>query len=345
VLTIDLRPPAGRYADPAARTRLYRRIVEELQRLPGVTAAGGAHRLPLDGNSAIPLVIEGRPRPPGDEVPSVTYRAVAGGYFQALDIPLRRGRFFSEAEAWQTGGAVIINQAAAERYFDGTDPLAQRLLAAGDRALQIVGVVENVKESALDQPAEPALYVPYAALPVPGMALVLRSASPPEGLIRAARTAIADVDPSLAPARARTLDAFLRTVIAQPRFNTLLLTLFAGIALAIAGVGVYGVTAYSVVQRTSEIGVRMALGARRFDIFKTIVAPGLTLAALGTALGIGGAVLLARFLGGTVFGVDARQPAVYAGTALLLFAVAAAATMLPARRAMLVDPVRSLRQE
>lgn len=346
-LTMELRPPAGTYAEPASRIRLYRQVIEELARLPGAGAVGAAHRLPLDGNSAWPFMLQGRaagPEPP----PSINYRAVAGDYFNALGMTIVRGRSFSEAEMWELGGAVVVNRAAVDRYFGALDPLTQRVRAPsnslpGNRDLQVIGVVENVREDALDAPAEPALYIPYAVAPAPGMTLVVATQNPPGSLARPAQHAVRQIDPSLALAKIRPLDQFLDEVVAAPRFNATLLATFALLALILAAVGIYGVTAYSVIQRTSEIGVRVALGARPSDVFRTVVVPGLALAGAGTVAGIACAILTARLLGGAILGIDANQPSIFMAAALALFSVAVLATLIPAVRAMRIDPLIALR--
>lgn len=347
VLTMELRPPTGRYpdAEPAARTDLYKQILARFEALPGTEAAGAVHRLPLTGNSGFRLMLEGGALPASGQAPNVNYRAVAGRYFAALGIRLERGRFFTAAEMWERGGAVIVNRAAVARYLTDGDPLSMRILGPRDAPLQIVGIIEDVRETALDASAQPAVYFPYAVYPVPAMTLLIRSAGAPATLARPAQQAVREVDPVLAVGEIRTVDDFMREVMAAPRFNTLLLGSFAVIALVLAAIGIYGVTAYAVARRTSEIGLRMALGARASDIFRSILAPGLRLAAAGSIAGVGCAFLVARLLGGVVFGVNADQPLVYAGTTLLLFAIAAAATVMPARRAMRIDPVTALRQE
>jgi len=345
VLTMELRPPAGRYAEPPARVDLYEQILARFATLPGAEAAGAVHRLPLTGNSVYRLRVEGRAVLDSEQTPNVNYSAVAGDYFEALGIRLQRGRFFSAEEMWERGGAVVVNRAAVARYLPDGDPLSMRLIGPRGEPLQIIGIIEDVRETALEASAQPAIYFPYAAYPVPAMTLLIRSASAPAALARPAQHAVREVDSALALGQIRTVDDFMREVIAAPRFNTLLLGSFAVIALLLAAIGIYGVTAYAVARRTSEIGLRMALGARASDIFRSILAPGLKLAVAGSIAGIACAFLVARLLGGVVFGVNADQPLVYVATTLLLFAIAAAATVLPARRAMRIDPVAALRQE
>jgi putative ABC transport system permease protein len=347
VLTMELSPPQGRYgapSAPAARVRLYRELLSRLETLPSARAAGAAHRLPLSGNSVHRLLFEGKLQE-RDKAPSVNFRAIAGRYFDAFGIRLESGRFFSEAEMWEGGGAVIVNRALVAQHLAHEDPLLRRILGPRDEFLQIIGVVDDVRETRLDGPTQPALYFPYATYPMPDMTLLVRSARAAEQLAQPALHAIREVDSLLAPGQVQTVDEFLRRVTAAPRFNTLLLASFAAIALVLAAIGIYGVTAYTVAQRTSEIGVRMALGADTMDIFRSVLAPGVRLAAIGTIGGLVCAALLARVLGGVVLGVNADQPTVYLTTALALLAVASVATIVPARRAMRLDPVAALRQE
>ena len=343
ILTMELRLPAASYGEPAKRQRLYHQVVDELRRMPGVKAAGGAHRLPLSGNSAIPLVIVGQPVT-SPTPPSVNFRGVAGDYFAVLGMAIVNGRGFTDAEMWETGGAVLVNRAAVSRYFGTLDPLTQRLRAFG-RELQIVGVVADAREDSLQEPSEPALYLPYAAAPAPGMTLVAATSPPPLSLAKNAQSAVRTVDPALALAKIRSFDQFVEEVVAAPRFNAMLLATFAGLALALAAVGIYGVTAYSVAQREAEIGVRVALGARPRDILRAIVVPGLILAAAGTAAGILSAIIIANMLGGVILGVNAYQPAIFVTASVALFSVAALATLIPARRAMQIDPIIALRAE
>jgi len=343
ILTMELRLPAASYGEPAKRQRLYHQVVDELRRMPGVKAAGGAHRLPLSGNSAIPLVIVGQPVT-SPTPPSVNFRGVAGDYFAVLGMAIVNGRGFTDAEMWETGGAVLVNRAAVSRYFGTLDPLTQRLRAFG-RELQIVGVVADAREDSLQEPSEPALYLPYAAAPAPGMTLVAATSNPPLSLAKTAQSAVRTVDPALALAKIRSFDQFVEEVVAAPRFNAMLLATFAGLALALAAVGIYGVTAYSVAQREAEIGVRVALGARPRDILRAIVVPGLILAAAGTAAGILSAIIIANMLGGVILGVNAYQPAIFVTASVALFSVAALATLIPARRAMQIDPIIALRAE
>ena len=344
VLTMELSPPQGRYGEPPTRVRLFRELLSRLEGLPGAEAAGAAHRLPLAGNSGHRLLLEGTLQEP-EKAPNVNYRAIAGRYFEALGIRLERGRFFSEAEMWERGGAVIVNRALVDQHLPNQDPLLRRIVGPRDELLQIVGVIDDVREARLDGPVQPALYFPYATYPAPAMTLLVRNAPGTASLAQPALRAIREVDSLLAPGRVQTVDEFLRRVTASPRFNTLLLASFAGIALVLAAIGIYGVTAYTVAQRTSEIGVRMALGADTRDIFRSVLAPGLRLAAIGTIGGLVCAALLARVLGGVVLGVNADQPIVYLTTALALLVVASIAIIVPARRAMRLDPVAALRQD
>jgi putative ABC transport system permease protein len=344
ILTMELRPPAASYGEPAQRMRLYRQVVEELRRMPGVKAAGGAHRLPFSGNSAIPLVIVGQPTA-SPTPPSVNYRAVAGDYFESLGMAIVNGRGFTNAEMWESGGAAIVNLAAVSRYFGSLDPLTQRLRGPFDRELQVVGIVADAREDSLQEPAEPALYLPYAAAPAPAMTLVAATSNPPVSLAKTAQSAVRKVDPVLALAKIRSFDQFVDEVVASPRFNAMLLATFAGLALALAAIGIYGVTAFSVAQRAPEIGVRVALGARPVDIFKTVVVPGLILAGAGTVAGVLSAVIIAQLLGGAILGVNAYQPEIFVTASAALFTVATMATLIPARRAMQVDPIEALRAE
>jgi putative ABC transport system permease protein len=341
VTTMALRPPAERFGEPATRAQLFRSLTETIDHLPGVVASGAVHRLPLLGNSSFPLVIEGQPAPA--QPPSVNYRSVAGRYFEAMDAPIVRGRTFTADELQLQRDVIVINRAAADQYFVNTDPVGRRLRHPRGTLLEIIGVVQNMREDALDESAAPALYFPYANMPSPSMILVVRGQAGSASLGPTIRHAVQQLEPTLALSPAQTMQEHMDVVTGEARFQTLVLMTFAVAALLLAAVGVYGVTAGLVVQRTPEIGLRVALGATPVDVFRAIVAPGLRLSGIGVALGLLGAVALAWSFGGTLFGIDARQPWLLIGVGTVLFIVAVAATVFPARRAMRLDALRALR--
>jgi putative ABC transport system permease protein len=332
--------------DPKQRASFLQQALERIETLPGVQVAGAAHRLPLRGNSGIGFSIEGRPAPPPGQDISINYRSITPGYFRALGMPIIRGRTFSEQEAWGTGGAIVINQAAARRYWSNEDPIGRRVhLGRQDSGLTVVGVVGDVRESGLQLEPEPGIYVPYAHFPMPSLTLVIRAAADPLGIVSDVRRQIRAVDPDQAVSQIVTLEQLVGTAMAQPRFNASLLFLFAAVALVLAAVGIYGVMAHVVGQRTREIGLRLALGAQTADVLRLILGQGMTPALTGVLIGLGGGLALTRLIENLLFGVSATDPLTFTMIGLLLAVVALLACYVPARKATKIDPMVALRYE
>src|SRR5262245_550653 len=261
-------------------------------------------------------------------------------------MPIIRGRTFSEQEAWGRGGAIIINQAAARRYWSNEDPIGRRVhLGRQETWLTVIGVVGNVRESGLQLEPEPGIYVPYAHLPVPSLTLAIRTAADPLSIVSDVRRQIRDVDPDQAVSQIATLEQLVATAIAQPRFNASLLFLFAAVALILAAVGIYGVMAHVVGQRTREIGLRLALGAQTADVFRLILGQGMKPALIGVLIGFGGGLALTRLIENLLFGVSATDLLTFTAIALLLTVVALLACYVPAWKATKVDPMVALRYE
>jgi putative ABC transport system permease protein len=347
-LTMDINLAQAKYARREQRVAYLRQILEELKTAPGIEFAGAAHRLPLRGNSSIGFQVEGRPAPAPGETISVNYRSITPDYFRAIGAPLAAGRTFTEEEGWQKQNAVIVNQALQRRYWPDENPLGKRIRNGGapdSPWLTIVGVAADVKESGLNADSEAALYVPYVVGPASTMTLVLRTELEPLSLTSAASAAIRRVDSEQAVSNISTLEKLLNDTVAQPRFNTGLLALFALFALLLAGVGIYGVMAYSVEQRTREIGLRMAMGAQPRDVLKLVVGQGMKLVALGLAIGLLAALGVTRWLKTLLFSVETTDLPTYAMIPILLAAVALAACYLPARRATKIDPMVALRHD
>ncbi|HZF12797.1 MAG TPA: ABC transporter permease [Thermoanaerobaculia bacterium] len=353
VLTFQLALPAASYPGPAERSAFYAQLLERLRALPGVTAAGAVQPLPLSGDAwGASFVVEGRPVRPGESEPHAEYAVATPGYFQALGIPLLAGRSFDphdgEGPAGMRGpGVVIVDEALARRYWPGRDPLGRRLHLAGQPdgvGSTVVGVVRHVHSNALAAEGEPQIYLPFAQSPRSTLSFVLRAAGDPLRLAPLVRASVRELDRNLPLARLTPMSDLLARAAARPRFNFLLLALFAGSALLLAALGIYGVTSYAVAQRTHEIGVRMALGAKRGDVVALVVGQGMGLALAGVGLGLLAALALSRLLSGLLFGVAATDPLTYTALALLLAGVAFAACWLPAQRAAALDPVAALEE-
>ncbi|MGH9533520.1 MAG: ABC transporter permease [Terriglobales bacterium] len=364
VVTFRLALPPRQYATTLAVANFDRALLPRLDRLPGVRAAALSDDLPLGGDADLPFEIMGRPAPARNDTPDGFYHVVAGRIFAALGIPLLRGRAFTAADAAQSPPVVIINRAMADRYWPHQDPIGQAIwigkpimsAALTDRAPRtIVGVVGNLHQNSLgDRNIRDALYIPAPQVPDALMALyvkllppavVLRTAGDPGALTAAAERQVWAVDPAVPVYQVRTLRQIVARAAAPQQFNATLLGIFALLALALAAVGIYGVMAYSVAQRQREIGIRMALGAERGRVLRLIVGDGLKLALLGVAIGWAAGLALMRLLASLLFGVRSWNPEIFIATAFVLTAVALLASLVPARRAAGVDPIRALRNE
>jgi putative ABC transport system permease protein len=345
-LTMEINIAPAKYARVEQQTAFLQQVLERLKALPGVEVAGATHRLPLRGNSGMGYQIEGRPASVSGGRDRINFRSVTPDYFRAMGTPLVAGRTFTEEEAWQRASAVIINQKFQRLHWPDENPLGKRIrFGGGDPPLTVVGIAADVKESGLGVEAEPGVYVPYVRAPAQQMTLVLRTGPEPLSLAAAASAGVRQIDAEQAVSGISTLENLLSETVARPRFNTGLLALFALLALLLAAVGIYGVMAYAVAQRTQEIGLRMALGAQPRDIAKLVVGQGMRLVAFGLGLGLFAALGLTRWLQTLLFGVEVTDPLTYALIAVLLAAVALVACYLPARRATKVDPLIALRHD
>jgi putative ABC transport system permease protein len=361
VLTMDASLPQSRY-DGAAVARFYRQLLERVSALPGVESAGAVTLLPLSGeDSSTGFFVEGQPPPPPAERPHTHHRAVSAGYFQALGVELVQGRGFTDADSDGAPRVAIVNQTMARRLFPGADAVGKRValdfeamhfyqdrppdldIPAGLRT--IVGVAADVRHAGLDLPAVPEMYVPYLQQPARDMTLVVRSTLDPGVVAEAVAREVRALDKDQPVSNVRTMSQLLGESVAAQRFNLELLGAFAVLALVLAAVGLFGVVSYGVGQRTHEIGVRMALGAQARDVLRLVVGQGMGLVLLGLVLGLGASWGLTRFLSSLLFEVSATDPAVFAGVSALLAAVALAASVLPGRRAMSVDPAVALRDQ
>jgi putative ABC transport system permease protein len=350
VLTMRLQLPAAKYAEPARVAAFYEQLIERLGALPGVESAAAGSSLLLSrlpGSASIN--IEGRPPLPADaqNIP-VPYDSVTPEYFSTLQIPLRRGRMFSRADAPQSQEVVIVNESFVRRFFPGEDPLGRRVTfgspsAADTRWQSIVGVVADTKRAGFEREPWAEVYFPMKQAPDPRGFVLLRTGGDPSALIAAAQAAVWSIDRDQAIASTRTMPELLAEREANRRFTTLLLGVFAGVALALAIIGIYGVIAYSTAQRTQEIGIRMALGADRRTVLRMVLGSGLRIAAAGLGLGVAGALALTQVLSGLLFGVGAHDPVTFGVVAGGLLLVALAACSIPARRAMRIQPVIAMR--
>ena len=351
VLTLDLSPPELKYKDPKKALAFYRDLLARLTSLPGVSQAGSVFPLPL-GNSNMILVyaVSDRPFPRRQDAPSAIARWVSPGYFQALSVPLVKGRVFSDRDTERTAPVAVINRHLAQKLWPGGDPIDRRITFDDPRQkdarwMTIVGVVGDVRQQSLGKDPGDEIYADQLQDPFPAQTLVVRTAGDPRALAASVRRVVQGIDRDLPIDQVRTMEEVVAASLAPNRFNTVLLSLFAGLALVLAAVGVYGVVSYTVSQRTHEIGIRMALGAQGEDVLGLVLRQGMALVGIGLALGLLAALAATRQLASLVYGVSTNDPWTFASVAVALAAVALAANALPARRATRVDPLVALRQE
>jgi putative ABC transport system permease protein len=339
---IDLPNP---FAQPEKKAIFFEQVQQRVAALPGVEAVGLVTELPLARQSAdFGFTIEGRPAPLAGQGPHADFRNVNHDYFRAMRIPLRRGRTFTEAEVHDNAKVGLISEVLAERFFAGEDPLGQRLrMNWGGEPYEIIGIVGDVRHRGLDGGLVQTIYFPSLRL---GYAnLVIRTATDPVSLAAAVRKEVTAIDPNQPVANVKTMDQWVAESVAQPRFRTLLLGVFSAVALLLSVVGIYGVLSYAVTERTHELGIRLALGARAQDVLKLVVKQGMRLALGGVALGLVASFALTRLMEGLLFGVRASDPLTFLAITLLLTSVALVACFVPARRAAKVDPLVALRHE
>ena len=360
--------PEKKYVNEDQTAAFFKLLLENTRSLPGVEAVAAASGLPLGNNGwQTSFLIDGQPRPPRDQTPLMEACTVTPDYFRAMSIPLLRGRYFTdqdnrsflagrdlskldEGERLVAGmNSIIIDEEFARRYWPNEEAVGKRIKMGADktpRFLTVVGVVGRVKMEGLSQDSNRVQgYFPFWQLPFSGMTVIIKASGAPDQLIAAARAQVKQVDPDQPIYNIKTMDEIRAESVAPERLNLTLFSIFAGIALVLAVVGIYGVMSYTVTQRTHEIGIRMAIGAQQRDVFKMVIGQGMMLALIGIAIGLVGAFALTRLMSTMLFGVTATDPATFAAIAILLTAVALMACYLPGRRATKVDPVISLRYE
>ncbi|MDX2044539.1 MAG: ABC transporter permease [Acidobacteriota bacterium] len=349
VLTLRVSLPGRKYNDDPKRINFFTEAIAKMQALPGVETAGAINYLPFAGPGAgTGFEIAGKPKSLPGQGLGTGVCVADENFFRALQIPLKRGRMFTAQEVREMRHVVVVNEALAQKYFPNEEALGQRItidMKNENVPTEIIGIVADVKHTQLDQAAQPMSYWPIAEMPYNAMTFVLRTQGEPLALAAAARNVIHSLDPQQPVADVRTLESLLGKSIARQRFNTLLLAVFAAVALLLAASGIYGVMSYGVAQRTNEIGIRAALGATASDIAWLVLGQGIKLALAGVALGLASSLALTRLLRTLVFGVSLTDPLTFLVVALLLSGVALLACWIPARRATKVDPLVALRCE
>ena len=361
VLTVDINLPRSRYATPTRQTEFYDRLIERVAALPTVERVGAVEQLPLSGpqQSSDFRILGVEPPRPGDE-PDASYVSVTPGYFSAMDLRLRTGRTLSATDGASSPRVVVINETMARRFWPNESPIGKRIALSieslrFDRpnapprldfeggAREIVGVVADVRASAIADPAQPALYIPFAQRPVTDLTLTVRTSAEPSRLVGPIRTVVLSLDPDQPLSSWAPMSDVVAASVRQPRDRTTLLGVFALVAVVLAAVGVYGVMAYGVTERTREIGVRVALGANARDVVRLVVSGALGMTAIGVTLGLAGGFAASRVLGSLLYGVGPTDIPTFLIAAVLVLLVAGLASWIPARRATRVDPAAALR--
>ena len=348
VLTARVPLGGGRNTAPDRRIAFFQQLTERVAGLPGVRSVGAINGLPLTGlGVGSPFAVDGHPAPSVEQRPTAVLRSVTPAYFQTMGIPLVAGRFLTDADTREAPPAILVNQTLARRFWPGMSAIGGRIavdLIPG-RLAEIVGVVGDVKPDRVEGDDWPTIYSPYAQAPVASMTLTVRTAGPPMALASALVREIHQLDPDQPVAEVRPMEEVVDQAVAGARFNAQVLGAFAGAAFLLAAVGIYGVISYDVSERRNEIGIRMALGAQPGDVLKLVLGQGARLAVYGIVAGLAVAAGLTRLMGAMLFGVNPTDAWTFASTSILLAVVALAASYLPSRRAMALDPVTALRHE
>ncbi len=351
ILTMSLTLPSSKYGDRQKRADFTQAVLKRLQSVPGVRSADAVNVLPLRGRildlriSSTSFQVEGQPSAQRGLEPTADFREITPSFLETMGIALRRGRSFTERDKSDSTRVALINETLARRYFGSQDPIGRRIRAGSGEAREIVGVAADVRLSGLERTIEPAIYVPLAQDAPSSFSLVVRTAADAQPFAAAIRRAILSVDSEQPVADVRTMNQVVKDTLVVRRLSTWLLGSFAGLALLLASVGIYGLVSYSVTQRTREIGLRIALGASPSDILRGVVKRALVVSLIGAGVGLPAAFAVARLIRSLLFGITATDPVAFTGAALLLAIVAALATVIPARRALRIDPTVALRYE
>jgi putative ABC transport system permease protein len=352
-LTFDLTLPDARYEADATRIAFFDQLLPRLRALPGVRSASAVLGLPLSGlQFVISFTVAGRPPVPPAQQPAMQVRVATPDYFSAIGIPVKRGRAFTEDDKEGTPRVVLITESAARQFFPGEDPIGKTIRLGWGKGPgrpnaggEVVGIVGDVKDAGLNEPDPPQIYLPYRQWTVGSISVLLKTSVPPTSIAEAARAQVYAIDPNLPLSNVNTLEGILAKSISQQRFYALLLAIFAGVALVLAAIGIFGVLSYAVAQRTREIGIRMALGAQGRSVVALIVREAMVLVVGGVILGTAAALFLSDTMTKMLFSITPTDPATFASVAGVLIGVALLAAYIPARRATRVDPIVALRAE
>jgi putative ABC transport system permease protein len=351
VLTAQLSPAGPQFAEDSAIVAFYEQVLDRASAIPGVESAGVINTLPLSGGPTIAFRVEGRPILTVDKWIPTNFRSVSPDYFRAMNIPVLQGRTFTSDDRTGAPRKLMINQALAQRDFPGEDPVGKRITLGNTDEnnqpiwFEIIGLTANVRSQELREEPPPELYFSAKQLTFQNMAIVVRSTIEPESLAPALRQAVAEVNRTVPVAQVQTMEHIVSESVTQPRFNLFLVGLFGGLALLLSAAGIYGVTSYTVTQRTHELGIRLALGAQVGDVLKLVLGQGMAVIGIGLVIGLAAAFALLRLMRSLLFGVGENDPLTFVAISVVLLLVALFACYVPARRATKVDPLIALRYE
>ena len=337
-------PQEDLYNGPPGHPRFCQNLDEQMSAIPGVVAVGAVASLPLRGDAGRSFAIEGQPDPGPGHRPGAHYGVACPNYFKALGVPVLAGREFTHQDTVAASRVVVINQSMARKYWPKENPVGKRILEGGSW-LTVVGVVGDMRNWGLDSESDIQIFRPYTQAAWPTMNVVVRTAGPSMSFLPAIKKAMSDVEPDRPVSDIETMQNIVQDSLGSRRFPTLLLSAFALLALILATVGILGVVSYSVAQRTHEIGIRMALGARAADVLKLMVRGSMTWVVVGIAVGVAGSLGLTRLLGTLLYNVKPSNPVVLGTVSLLLTCIGLLASYIPARRVAKVDPMVALRYE
>jgi putative ABC transport system permease protein len=350
LITLEMQLPENKYSNKERQVIFQQQLVQRIAQIPGVQSAATVDNLPFSGNEFnAGLTIEGQPPLNAAERPRAFLRNVSPNYFEAMEIPIRKGRAFADTDNANAPGAAIINETAARRFWPNDEPLGKRFKRGRADSqnpwMIVVGVVGAVSHTSLQVASQPEVYLPFQQSPGLNLTLVARTRSDPKPFAGVVRREVAALDKDLPASNFKFMDEIIGKSVAQPRVYALLLAIFAGLALILASIGIYGVMSYSVTQRTHDIGIRMALGARPTDVLKLVISQGMILGISGVVIGLIVSFAVTRFLASQLYGITATDPVTFTAIAALLMLVALVACYIPARRATKVDPMIAVRYE
>jgi putative ABC transport system permease protein len=350
VLTMRIVVPAARYSQPDQVRNFYREVLRRAAAVPGVLKVGANNGLPLTGSGGSGTTTIDNPAFPDDRgTPEADQRIVTPGYFEAMGMTMLSGRMFDERDVDTSQPVAIIDESMARTFWPHEDAIGKRLKRGGPQSTQpwltIVGVVRHVRYRTLEEPSRVQLYMPHAQVPATGMSLAIKTTLEPQALSNSIQREVIAVDPEQPVWAIRTMDELMATSVMRRQLVMTLLTLFAGIALMLAAVGIYGVISYWVTQRSHEIGIRVAIGANRLQVLKMVLGQSMSVVLIGVAIGVIGAAALTRLMATLLYDVSPTDAATFAGYSAALILVGLLASYLPARRATRINPVTMLRQQ